>query len=113
MSLEPQQQFHYGDIMTIKILDQQNLKYKSQVSSQHLQRWFCIYPVLLGGATATFLCIFQITFCILLICISTNADGIMNGDEAATEDIRIHAAEHLKHAPQRSGGGGHKAITQD
>ncbi|MEQ2277818.1 hypothetical protein XENORESO_008193 [Xenotaenia resolanae] len=39
-------------------------------------------------------------------------DGIMNGDEAATEDIiRIHAAEHLKHAPQRSGG--HKAITQD
>ncbi|KAK5617546.1 hypothetical protein CRENBAI_004153 [Crenichthys baileyi] len=41
-------------------------------------------------------------------------DGNMNGDEAATEDIiRIHAAEHLKHAPQRSGGGGHKAITQD
>ncbi|MED6270636.1 hypothetical protein CHARACLAT_012453 [Characodon lateralis] len=41
-------------------------------------------------------------------------DGIMNGDEAATEDfIRIHAAEHLKHAVQRSGGGGHKAITQD
>ncbi|MEQ2293928.1 hypothetical protein AMECASPLE_038478, partial [Ameca splendens] len=38
-------------------------------------------------------------------------DGIMTGDEAATEDIRIHAAEHLKHAPQRSGG--HKAITQD
>ncbi|MEQ2191829.1 hypothetical protein XENOCAPTIV_003111 [Xenoophorus captivus] len=39
-------------------------------------------------------------------------DGIMTGDEAATEDIiRIHAAEHLKHALQRSGG--HKAITQD
>ncbi|MEQ2311526.1 hypothetical protein AMECASPLE_020982 [Ameca splendens] len=41
-------------------------------------------------------------------------DGIINGDRAATEDFRrIHAAEHLKHAPQRSGGGGHKAITQD
>ncbi|MEQ2246106.1 hypothetical protein ILYODFUR_034784 [Ilyodon furcidens] len=41
-------------------------------------------------------------------------DGIMNGDEAATEDIiRIHDAEHLKHAAQRSGGGGHKAITKD
>ncbi|KAK5619084.1 hypothetical protein CRENBAI_000403 [Crenichthys baileyi] len=41
-------------------------------------------------------------------------DRIMNGDEAATEDfIRIHAAEHFKHAPQRSGGGGHKAITKD
>ncbi|MEQ2313531.1 hypothetical protein AMECASPLE_002981 [Ameca splendens] len=40
-------------------------------------------------------------------------DGIMNGDEAATDFTRIHAAEHLKHVPQRSGGGGHKAITQD
>ncbi|MED6268937.1 hypothetical protein CHARACLAT_027967 [Characodon lateralis] len=39
-------------------------------------------------------------------------EGIMIGDESATEDIiRIHAAEHLKHATQRSGG--HKAITQD
>ncbi|MEQ2221450.1 hypothetical protein ILYODFUR_016086 [Ilyodon furcidens] len=41
-------------------------------------------------------------------------DRIMNGDEAATEDfIRIHATENLKHAPLRSGGGGHKTITQD
>ncbi|MED6265796.1 hypothetical protein CHARACLAT_029054 [Characodon lateralis] len=39
-------------------------------------------------------------------------DGILNCNEPVTEDfIRIHAAEHLKHAPQRSGG--HKAITQD
>ncbi|MEQ2220376.1 hypothetical protein ILYODFUR_004798 [Ilyodon furcidens] len=38
-------------------------------------------------------------------------DGIMNGDEAVTDFIRIHAAEHLKHVQQRSGG--HKAITQD
>ncbi|KAM4524847.1 uncharacterized protein PAE49_000999 [Odontesthes bonariensis] len=34
-------------------------------------------------------------------------DGIMQFDNKVTEDlIRIHASEHLKHAPQRSGGGG-------
>ncbi|XP_049920626.1 hornerin isoform X3 [Epinephelus moara] len=34
-------------------------------------------------------------------------DGVMQFDNMATEElIRTHASEHLKHAPQRSGGGG-------
>ncbi|XP_047447409.1 RNA-binding protein 25-like isoform X2 [Mugil cephalus] len=41
-------------------------------------------------------------------------DGIMRADEAATEDfIRVHTSEHLKHAPQRCGGGGYKGVSQD
>ncbi|XP_014827687.1 PREDICTED: uncharacterized protein LOC106906780 isoform X2 [Poecilia mexicana] len=40
-------------------------------------------------------------------------DGIMTGDWAATEDfVRLYAAEHLKHAPHRSGGRG-RQLTED
>ncbi|KAF4115075.1 hypothetical protein G5714_002564 [Onychostoma macrolepis] len=34
-------------------------------------------------------------------------DGIMKFDSTATEDcIKVNVSEHLKHAPQRLGGGG-------
>ncbi len=45
---------------------------------------------------------------------STWADAVMKFDDTATEDfIRMTTSEHLKHAPQRSGGGGHAAVNQD
>ncbi|KAL2098953.1 hypothetical protein ACEWY4_005433 [Coilia grayii] len=41
-------------------------------------------------------------------------DGVMIFDSTASEDfIRLCASDHLKHAPQRRGGGGHATIPQD
>lgn len=38
----------------------------------------------------------------------------LNFDDTATEDfIRMTDSDHLKHVPQRSGRGGHAAVTQD
>lgn len=41
-------------------------------------------------------------------------DGVMKFDSTATEgSIRLCASEHLKHAPQRRGGGGRATVSQD
>ena len=49
-------------------------------------------------------------FCKFLIYLFELADGVMMcNPEATQESIRRHAAEHLKHAPQRTGRGGFQA----
>ena len=48
---------------------------------------------------------FNFCFC------STLAAAVMKWDKEATEaTIKNHAAEHLKHAPGRKGGGGHTGV---
>lgn len=45
------------------------------------------------------------------LCFSACAEGVVKFDVTATEeDIKMDVSEHLKHAPQRHGGGG---FTQD
>ena len=45
--------------------------------------------------------------CIIICLFSACAEGLMKFDATATEEnIKAIVAEHLKHAPQRLGGGG-------
>lgn len=53
---------------------------------------------------------FSLHICNFCFC-SSLAAAVMKWDKDATEaTIKHHAAEHLKHAPGRKGGGGHTGV---
>lgn len=54
--------------------------------------------------------LFSLHICNFCFC-SNLAAAVMKWDKEATEaTIKHHAAEHLKHAPGRKGGGGHTGV---